>query len=447
MSDECRMENIRNSAFGTEFMADKMRILIVGSGGREHALAWKLAQSGRVEQVWVAPGNGGTVGGHKIDNLAVAEMDFEGLIGFAGQEGIDLTFVGPEAPLAEGIVDAFQAAGLRCFGPTKRAAQLEASKAFAKDFMARHNIPTARYKSFTGLDAALVHLQQVDYPVVIKASGLAAGKGVIVPDSAEEAETALRQIMAERAFGAAGDIVVIEERLVGQEASVLAFADGHHLAVMPPAQDHKQIFEGDRGPNTGGMGAYAPAPLVTPPQLETVKKTVLQPALDGLRAEGTPYVGILYAGLMMTQSGLKVLEFNCRFGDPETQVILPMLETDLIEVIEAALDARLDQVDLEWKAGSAATVVAASEGYPGSYPKGREINGLDEAAALQDVVVFHAGTRRAEDGHLLTNGGRVLAVTGTGPDLTQALNQAYAGLERINFEGMYFRRDIGAKAK
>jgi phosphoribosylamine--glycine ligase len=427
-------------------MDEYLKVLVIGGGGREHALAWKLAQSARVARVWVAPGNGGTAGAGKIDNLALAENDFDGLINFARREGIGLTFIGPEAPLAGGVVDAFQAAGLRCFGPTRAAAQLEASKAFAKAFMARHNIPTARYDTFTSLDAALTHLQQVDYPVVIKASGLAAGKGVIVPDSAEEAEAALRHMMAERAFGAAGDTVVIEERLFGREASVLAFADGRHLAVMPPAQDHKQIFEGDRGPNTGGMGAYAPAPLITPSLLETIKQTVLQPALDGLRSEGTPYAGILYAGLMMTQAGLKVLEFNCRFGDPETQVILPLLETDLVDVIEAALDGQLDRMTLKWKSGSAATVVAASEGYPGSYPKGREISGLDGVAALKDVVVFHAGTQQGEDDRLFTGGGRVLAVTGSGDNLAQALNHAYAGLEKINFRGMYFRRDIGAKA-
>jgi phosphoribosylamine--glycine ligase len=427
-------------------MDEYLKVLVIGGGGREHALAWKLAQSARVARVWVAPGNGGTAGAGKIDNLALAENDFDGLIDFARREGIGLTFIGPEAPLAGGVVDAFQAAGLRCFGPTRAAAQLEASKAFAKAFMARHNIPTARYDTFTSLDAALTHLQQVDYPVVIKASGLAAGKGVIVPDSAEEAEAALRHMMAERAFGAAGDTVVIEERLFGQEASVLAFADGRHLAVMPPAQDHKQIFEGDRGPNTGGMGAYAPAPLITPSLLETIKQTVLQPALDGLRSEGTPYAGILYAGLMMTQAELKVLEFNCRFGDPETQVILPLLETDLVDVVEAALDGQLDRMTLKWKSGSAATVVAASEGYPGSYPKGREISGLDGVAALKDVVVFHAGTQQGEDDRLFTGGGRVLAVTGSGDNLAQALNHAYAGLEKIDFRGMYFRRDIGAKA-
>ncbi|MCS6845750.1 MAG: phosphoribosylamine--glycine ligase [Caldilineales bacterium] len=431
-------------------------VLVIGRGGREHALAWKLAQSSRVQRVWVAPGNGGTaLAGGKIANVPLPESDFAGLIAFARQNGVTLTVVGPEAPLAEGIVDAFQAAGLRCFGPSRAAAQIEASKAFAKDFMARHGIPTARYAIFTDFDAALAHLRRVDYPVVIKASGLAAGTGVIVPDTPDDAEAALRQIMVAREFGAAGDQVVIEERLEGQEASVLAFCDGRTVAVMPAAQDHKRVFDGDQGPNTGGMGAYAPAPLVTPQLLEEVRRTVLQPAVDGLAAEGAPYVGVLYAGLMIAPSrspltvrgsSLHVLEFNCRFGDPETQAILPLLESDLVEVVEACLDGRLAEADVRWRQGSAATVVAASEGYPGPYPKGREVAGVAEAEALPGVAVFHAGTRLTEDGRLVTDGGRVLAVTGVGDDLTTALARAYAAIERIRFQGMHYRRDIGAKA-
>lgn len=454
-------------------------ILVIGRGGREHALAWKLAQSPRVGQVWVAPGNGGTalVGG-KIANVALAEGDFAGLIDFAQRNGVTLAVIGPEAPLAEGIVDAFQRAGLRCFGPSHAAAQIEASKAFAKDFMARHGIPTARYAAFTDFAAALAHLRQIDYPVVLKASGLAAGKGVILPASLEEAETALRQIVVDREFGAAGDQVVIEERLVGSEASVLAFSDGRTVALMPAAQDHKRVFDGDQGPNTGGMGAYAPAPLMTPALLDDVRRFVLQPAIDGLAAEGMPYVGVLYAGLMLTGSRygadaystrsddrspftarqsseptnqghrlpFHVLEFNCRFGDPETQVILPLLASDLVEVIEACLDGALAQLDLRWSEGAAATVVAASEGYPGSYPKGREISGVAAAETLPDVAVFHAGTRLADDGRLLTDGGRVLSVTGVGADLPAALARAYRGMENIHFQGVHFRRDIGAKA-
>ncbi|MEI2688394.1 MAG: phosphoribosylamine--glycine ligase [Anaerolineae bacterium] len=422
-------------------------VLIIGRGGREHALAWKLAQSPAVQQVWVAPGNGGTaLAGGKIANVDLQEHDFAGLIAFARQNHATLTIVGPEAPLAAGIVDAFQAAGLRCFGPSRAAAQIEASKAFAKDFMARHGIPTARHATFSDFDAALAHLRQVDYLVVLKASGLAAGKGVILPASLIEAEAALRQIMVGREFGAAGDEVVIEERLTGPEASLLAFSDGHSIALMPAAQDHKRVFDGDQGPNTGGMGAYAPTPLMTPALLEQVRRTVLQPAIDGLAAEGMPYVGVLYAGIMLTTDGPKTLEFNCRFGDPETQVILPLLETDLADVIEACLAGQLAELAVRWRAGAAATVVAASEGYPGSYPLGREIGGLAGAEALPRVAVFHAGTRLEADGRLLTDGGRVLAVTGVGDNLLAALAHAYGGIEHIYFQGMHYRRDIGAKA-
>lgn len=435
-----------------------MKILVIGSGGREHALAWKLAQSPRVEQVFVVPGNGGTDPRFQISNLRSQAKfrhapsaipvggDFSDLIAFARREQIGLTVIGPEAPLAEGVVDAFQAAGLRCFGPVQAAARLEASKAFAKEFMARHGIPTARYATFHEYEQALAYLRYVQHPVVVKASGLAGGKGVIVPASREEAEVALRQIMVERAFGAAGDEVIIEERLCGQEASVLAFCDGYRVVPMPAAQDHKPVFDGDRGPNTGGMGAYAPAPLITPRLMDEIVRTILQPAVDGLRAEGAPYVGVLYAGLMITEAGPKVLEFNCRFGDPEAQVILPLLETDLLDVIEACLDGALDQTPVRWRSGAAATVVAASEGYPGSYPKGREITGLEEATALSGVIVFHAGTRWTDDGQLLTDGGRVLNVTGLGDDLPQAIARAYEGIRRIRFQGMHYRRDIGAKA-
>ncbi len=422
-------------------------ILIIGKGGREHALAWKLAQSPRVERVFMAPGNGGTaLAGGKIANVAFGEDDFAGMIGFARQAGVAWTIVGPEAPLAAGIVDAFHVAGLRCFGPSRAAAQIEASKAFSKAFMARHGIPTARYAAFRDPVAAEAHLQQVDYPIVVKASGLAAGKGVILPASQAEAAAAVRQIMVEREFGAAGDEVIIEERLEGEEASVLAFSDGRTVAVMPAAQDHKRVFDDDQGPNTGGMGAYAPAPLMTPALLDEVRRTVLQPTIDGLAAEGVPYVGVLYAGIMATPAGLKVLEFNCRFGDPETQAILPLLDGDLAEVVEACLDGTLGRVDLRWRAGAAATVVAASEGYPGSYPKGREISGVAAAAALPNVAVFHAGTRMTADGRLLTDGGRVLAVTSVGATLREGIDGAYAALERIHFDGMHYRRDIGARA-
>ncbi len=422
-------------------MTQPINLLVIGRGGREHTLAWKLAQSPRAGRVWVAPGNGGT-----LANAPLAEDDFTGLIEFARREAIGLVIVGPEAPLAVGAVDAFLSAGLPCFGPTRAAAQLEASKAFAKDFMSRHRLPTGRYAVFSDYAAALAHLRAVDYPVVIKASGLAAGKGVIVPDTLTEAKAALYQIMVERAFGSAGDETLIEERLTGPEVSVLAFCDGQTVVPMPAAQDHKRVFAGDTGPNTGGMGAYAPAPLLTPALQAEVVETILQPTVDGLRAEGIPYVGVLYAGLMLTPAGPRVLEFNCRFGDPETQVILPLLESDLIAVFRACLNGTLAQTEVRWRPGAAATVVAASEGYPGNYPKGREITGLAQAETLPGVAVFHAGTRRDAEGRLLTDGGRVLTVTGLGDTLKEALERAYAGLEPIHFEGMHFRRDIGAKA-
>ncbi|GAB4560636.1 MAG: phosphoribosylamine--glycine ligase [Anaerolineae bacterium] len=430
-----------------------MKFLVIGSGGREHALAWKLSQSSKVSQVLVAPGNGGTAhpggDGAPIANVAIpiaAENGFAAVVDLARKEAIDLVAVGPEAPLADGIVDALTAAGLRCFGPTRRAAQLEASKAFAKAFMALHRIPTGRYATFRSYEDARSYLDGVDYDVVVKASGLAAGKGVIVPESREEALQALHQIMVERAFGAAGDEVVIEERLYGQEASVLAFSDGVHVVPMPPAQDHKPVFDGDRGPNTGGMGAYAPAPLVTPELLDEVTHTILQPTVDGLREEGTPYVGVLYAGLMITAEGPRVLEFNCRFGDPETQVILPLLDADLVDVMEACLDGRLPDVELRWRPGAAVTVVAASGGYPGSYRKGLEIRGIEQAEQVPGVVVFHAGTKRLEDGRLVTDGGRVLNVTALGARLEEAIERAYQAIALIHFEGMHYRRDIGAKA-
>ena len=430
-----------------------MRTLVIGGGGREHTLAWKLAQSPDVERVYVSPGNGGTAatpadaGGASIANLP-AGRSFAELIAAAQAEGIGLTVVGPEAELAAGIVDAFTTAGIPCFGPSSGAAELEASKVFAKAFMARHGIPTARFAVFSSHERAVAHLHSVDYPVVIKASGLAAGKGVIVPSDLAESVAALDHIMLDRAFGSAGDEVVIEERLTGPELSVLAFCDGETVAMMPAAQDHKRAFDGDRGPNTGGMGAYAPAPLATPDLLDEVRRGVLQAAVDGLAAEGRPYAGVLYAGLMLTPSGLRVLEFNCRFGDPETQVILPLLDSDLPTILLACLEGRLGRLApaIRWHTGAAATVVAASGGYPGAYRRGLPIDGVAEASALPGVSVFHAGTRRSTEGRLLTDGGRVLAVTGTGTDLRRALDRAYAGIGCVHFPDMHYRRDIGAAA-
>lgn len=413
-----------------------MKVLLIGSGGREHALAWKILQSPRLTQLFVAPGNAGTA----AHNVPISAEDTVALVAFAQEKHIDLAVVGPEVPLANGVVDALQAVGVRAFGPTQAAAQIEASKAFAKAFMARHNIPTARYQTFTDFYQAVGHLLSVGYPVVIKASGLAAGKGVIVPSCNDDAEAALRHIMLDREFGAAGDEVIIEERLEGEEVSLLAFSDGHTVKVMPAAQDHKRLLDGDAGPNTGGMGAYAPAPIASSTLIEEATRTILQPAIDGLRAESKPFVGVLYAGLMVTKDGPRTLEFNCRFGDPETQVLLPLLEADLLDVMEACVAGNLGNIEIKWKAGAAACVVLASEGYPAQYPKGRVISGLD--APLTDAVIFHAGTE-IKDNLVVTAGGRVLAITSWGANLNQALHNAYVAVNNVNFEGQQFRKDIG----
>lgn len=421
-----------------------MDILLVGSGGREHALAWKLNASPRLRQLWVAPGNAGTARlGPRVTNVAIGSEEVNALVAFALEQRVELVVVGPEAPLAAGLGDALRAAGIAVFGPDQAAAEIESSKAFSKDFMARHGIPTARYGIFKSHDEALKYMLGIDYPVVIKASGLAAGKGVIVPDCADDAEAALRQIMLDREFGSAGDEVIIEERLTGPEISVLAFSDGKTVRVMPPAQDHKRVGEGDTGLNTGGMGAYAPAPIATSAFLEDVTRNVLQRAVDGLREEGRRFVGVLYAGLMLTPDGPRVLEFNARFGDPETQVILPLLDTDLIDVLEACALGRLSEIDLVWKPGAAACVVLASEGYPGSYPKGRPIMGLDKV--LSDAFVFHAGTAE-RDGAVVTAGGRALAVSGWGLDIAAALANTYTAVSGVSFQGMHFRTDIGWRA-
>jgi phosphoribosylamine--glycine ligase len=348
--------------------------------------------------------------------------------------------VGPEAPLAAGLADDLRTAGFKVFGPSKAAAEIEASKAFAKAFMLRHGIPTARYEAFTNFDAALAYLRSLKYPVVIKASGLAAGKGVIVPETAAEAESALRQVMLEHEFGAAGDEVVIEERLSGPEVSLIAFCDGNMARAMLPAQDHKRIFDGDQGPNTGGMGAYAPVPVCPPHMVAQLTGSILQPAVDGLRAEGRPFIGVLYAGLMLTADGPRVIEFNCRFGDPETQVILPLLASDILDIFEACADGHLAAADLRWREGAAACVVLASGGYPGQYATGHTINGLDVVA--QNAFIFHAGTKLA-DGKVATGGGRVLCVSGWGSDISHALQAAYAAIKPVSFEGMQYRRDIG----
>ncbi|XP_007939464.1 trifunctional purine biosynthetic protein adenosine-3 [Orycteropus afer afer] len=422
------------------------RVLVIGSGAREHALAWKLAQSNHVKEVLVAPGNAGTACFEKISNAAISISDHIVLAQFCKDEKIEFVVVGPEAPLAAGIVGNLTSAGVRCFGPTAEAAQLEASKRFAKEFMDRHGIPTAKWRAFTKPEEACSFIVSADFPaLVVKASGLAAGKGVIVAKSKEEACKAVQEIMQDKAFGEAGETVVIEELLEGEEVSCLCFTDGRTVAPMPPAQDHKRLLEGDLGPNTGGMGAYCPTPQVSKDLLLTIKNTILQRTVDGMHKEGTPYTGILYAGIMLTKYGPKVLEFNCRFGDPECQVILPLLKSDLYEVIQSTLDGLLCTALPIWLENcTAITVVMASKGYPGDYTKGVEITGFPEAQAL-GLEVFQAGTA-LKDGKVVTNGGRVLTVTAVRENLLLALEQAKKGLAAINFEGAIYRKDIGYRA-
>jgi len=427
-----------------------MRILVIGSGGREHALVWKLAQSPSNPQLFGAPGNAG------IARLArcvpIQADDLQGLHHFALEKHIDLTLVGPEVPLAVGIVDLFENSGLRIFGPTKAAAQIEVSKVFAKEFMREAGIPTGDFEVFDDYERARAYVRKQDRPLVVKADGLAAGKGSIVCDTSQEAEVALVRIMVERSFGAAGDRVLIEERLFGEEASCLAFSDGHHLALFPATQDHKPAYDGDQGPNTGGMGCYAPAPLVTPELEQEIHDRILEPAIQGLAQRGRPYRGVLYAGVIITAQGPKVLEFNCRFGDPETQPQVPLLESDLVSILEACIEGRLGEKEVRWREGAAVCVVLASGGYPGAYEKGKPITGLDRITDPQSTV-FHAGTaRRAcpegsrRDGETVTNGGRVLGVTSWDTTIAQAIERVYRQVEKIHFEKMHYRTDIGAKA-
>uniref|UniRef100_A0A8C5T653 Trifunctional purine biosynthetic protein adenosine-3 n=1 Tax=Malurus cyaneus samueli TaxID=2593467 RepID=A0A8C5T653_9PASS len=422
------------------------QVLVIGSGGREHALAWKLAQSPHVKHVFVAPGNAGTADNGKISNSAVPVSDHAALAQFCRDQDIRLVVVGPEVPLAAGVVDDLTAAGIKCFGPTAKAAQLESSKSFSKAFLDRHEIPTARWKAFTDPKAACAFINSAPFPaLVVKASGLAAGKGVIVASTKEEACKAVTEIMQDKSFGAAGETVVVEELLEGEEISCLCFSDGVTIAPMPPAQDHKRLMDGDEGPNTGGMGAYSPAPQISKDLLQKIRETVLQKTVDGMRKEGVPYLGVLYAGLMLTKDGPKVLEFNCRFGDPECQVILPLLRSDLYEVMQAVINRRLASSMPAWKEDSAAvTVVMASQGYPGSYPKGLEITGLAKAKQL-GLEVFHAGTA-LKDGRVVTSGGRVLTVTAIKEDLLAALREANLGVAAIHFQGAIYRRDIGYRA-
>ena len=422
-----------------------MKVLVIGSGGREHALAWKAAQSPDVEKVFVAPGNAGTAREAKLENVNIGVEAIDELIAFAKANNIALTIVGPEAPLVIGLVDAFEAEGLRCFGPSKGAAQLEGSKAFTKDFLARHNIPTGGYQNFTEIEPAIAYLKEMGAPIVIKADGLAAGKGVIVAMTLEEAEAAVRDMLAGNAFGEAGHRVVIEEFLEGEEASFIVMVDGKNILPMATSQDHKRVGEGDSGPNTGGMGAYPPAPVVTPKIHERIMKEVIIPTVEGMAAEGNPYTGFLYAGLMISADGApRVIEYNCRFGDPETQPIMMRLKSDLVALCNSALDRKLDNTSAEWDERAAMGVVMAAGGYPSSYGKGDVINGLDGADS-DDAKIFHAGTAESE-GNVVTAGGRVLCATALGNSVSEAQQKAYELADKISWNGMFMRRDIGYRA-
>jgi len=420
-----------------------MKILVIGAGGREHALVWKLVQSPRVESVFCAPGNAGISRLAKCVNISATNL--EGLADFAAAEKIDLTVVGPEVPLTLGIVDLFQARGLKVFGPSGAAAALEGSKVFSKDLLKKYDIPSAAYEVFTDRDLAEAYIKKIGAPLVIKADGLAAGKGVIVAQTIAEALAGVELIMGEKAFGEAGARLLVEEFLVGEEASFLAFTDGKTVLALPSSQDHKAVFDGDRGPNTGGMGAYSPAPVVTPELHAEVMTQVMYKTVAAMAAEGRPYQGILYAGLMIDQGKVKVLEFNCRFGDPECQPLLVRLRTDLVEVMEAVIAGRLDEITLDIDPRPTVCVVMASEGYPGDYEKGRVIKGLEAAAQVPDVQVFHAGTAEV-DGQVVNAGGRVLGVTAIGADLPAAIASAYAAVQRISWPGEFHRNDIGGKA-
>jgi phosphoribosylamine--glycine ligase len=420
-----------------------MKVLVVGSGGREHALVWKIAQSPRVKEVVCAPGNGGI---SRIARcIAIAADDLEGLARFAQDEKIDLTVVGPELPLTMGIVDLFQKEGLTIFGASKGAAQLEGSKAFAKDLMKKYNIPSAEYRVFDDHDQAVAYIKKEGAPIVVKADGLAAGKGVFVAATVEEALEALDVIMVKRIFGEAGERAVIEECLVGEEASFIAFSDGEHVLPMASSQDHKPIFDDDQGPNTGGMGAYSPAPMVTPAVHDRIMSEITIPTVKALAAEGHPYHGVLYAGLMINAGEPKVLEFNCRLGDPETQSIFMRMKGDLVPVMKACIDGGLAAVEIAWDPRTAVCVVMASQGYPGSYEKGKVIKGLEVVEGMEGVYCFHAGTR-VENGNYLTAGGRILGVTGLGKGIKEAMDVTYRAVAEITWDGAYFRTDIGEKA-
>ncbi|OQX53290.1 MAG: phosphoribosylamine--glycine ligase [Candidatus Omnitrophica bacterium 4484_213] len=424
-----------------------MKILVIGSGGREHCLVWKLAQSREVNKIFSAPGNGG------ISELAecvdISPTDIKGLADFAKQKEIDLTVVGSEDPLVAGIVDEFESRGLKIFGPSKRGAKLEGSKIFAKELMRKYGIPTADFAVFDSFKKAIAYLQEIEFPCVLKADGLAGGKGSIVVHSKEEGESTINKMMIEKIFGAAGEKIIIEKFLTGQEASIIAVTDGKTILPLPSSQDHKQIYDGDRGPNTGGMGAYSPAPIVDKQRFDFSKEKILEGIIRGLREEGIIYKGIIYAGVMINKEEVKVLEFNVRFGDPETQAVLPRLNNDLVEILSATLDNRLEEIELDITPQSAVCVVLTSRGYPGKYERGKGVFGLDK---IEDALVFHAGTRlvgsrqlAAGNEKFVTNGGRVLGITALGDSLGQAIDKVYREIDKIHFEGMQYRRDIGKK--
>lgn len=421
-----------------------MKVLLIGSGGREHALAWKLAQTPKVETVFVAPGNAGTALENKVENIAINADDIEELLNFAKTNGVELTVVGPEVPLVLGVVDLFNDAGLKCFGPTKGAAQLEGSKAFSKDFFARHNIPTAAYGNFTDIDKAVAYIKSQGAPIVVKADGLAAGKGVILAETEAEAIAAVKDMLAGNAFGEAGHRVVIEEFLVGEEASIIVIADGKNYLPMATSQDHKARDNGDTGPNTGGMGAYSPAPVVTPEISERIMRDVIEPTLQGMEKEGYPFTGFLYAGVMIDDNGdSKVLEYNVRFGDPETQPVMMRLQSDLVELIESALEGSLDKTSIEWDQRASLGVVMAAGGYPESYAKGNIISGIP--VATENSKVFHAGTS-TDNGEIVTSGGRVLCVVGLGDKVSDAQKTAYNIVHQIEWDNVFYRDDIGHRA-
>ncbi len=420
-----------------------MKVLIIGGGGREHSIAWKLAQSRHVDKIYCSPGNAGI--SEIAECIDVGIGDFKALVDVVKYEWIDLTIVGPEEPLSRGIVDAFEKEGRRILGPDKKAARLESSKVFAKDFMKRYGIPSAEYSVFTSYVHAEDHVRMKGAPIVVKADGLAAGKGVFVAKTVDEAIDALRIVMKEKAFGDAGNRVVVEECLEGEEASFMVFCDGKTVKPMASSQDHKRIFDGDRGPNTGGMGAYSPAPVVTKEMEAEIMEKVMWPVMRGLKAEGMKYKGVLYAGLMIKDNTPYVLEFNCRLGDPETQPVLSRLETDLVDIAYAMLDGKLAEIDIRWKPGASVCVVLSSKGYPGKYEKGKVITGFDKVKNEKDVFVFHAGTT-FDNGNIVTSGGRVLGVTALGDDIREAKERAYRAVEKIHFEGMHYRKDIAERA-